>query len=57
MPPVRSLVLVRHFMMIIGALTFIVFGGAVVMEAGNKDAASDTRNPQPELRATALFSR
>lgn len=53
----RPLLIVQKGLMVVGLLIFMIFGSAVAIEAGSKDVTINTHEPQPELQASAIFSR
>lgn len=48
---------IQKILMIIGMLLFIVLSSATMMQTASPQAARNTADPQPELKATAVFSR
>ncbi|MDB5181527.1 MAG: hypothetical protein JWP13_290 [Candidatus Saccharibacteria bacterium] len=55
--PFNPISFAQKIFMTIGAVLFIVLSGSMFMQAGNPQAARNVADPQPELRATAVFSR
>lgn len=55
--PFSPFALLQKTLMIIGALLFIALGSATILQTANPHAARNMNDPQPELKATAVFTR